>query len=102
MLDRLHEEGLVERRAASDRPAGAHPVADAGAPAAWSSASSTSIRRSARRPFAGLAPGTRDALIAALGRIKDNLTLEEEAADGRADARAGRIVAEPPLRRSAG
>ena len=34
--------------------------------------------------FAGLEPGTRVAMIAALGSIKDNLTLQEEKADASA------------------
>ncbi len=100
MLDKLHEEGLVERRAhPTDRrvrtlwlAAGARPVVER----------ILDINQAIREElFAGLAPGTRDAMIAALGGIKDNLTLQEEAADGRADL-APEDLAEPPLRRSAG
>jgi MarR family transcriptional regulator, transcriptional regulator for hemolysin len=79
MLDKLHEEGLVERRAhATDRrvrtlwltPA-AHPVVER------ILAINEAIRQEA---FEGLAPKTRDAVINALSQIKDNLVLQEEVA----------------------
>ncbi|MGH7114399.1 MAG: MarR family winged helix-turn-helix transcriptional regulator [Stellaceae bacterium] len=93
MLDKLHEEGLVERRAhPTDRRVrtlwlthGAEPVVER----------ILDINQAIREEaFAGLAPGTRDAMIAALGSIKDNLALQEEAADDR-DAHAPDAVAEP-------
>lgn len=79
MLDKLHEEGLVERRAhPTDRrvrtlwlTAAARPVVER------ILAINEAIRREA---FQGLASETRDALIDVLGEIKDNLVLQEEVA----------------------
>jgi MarR family transcriptional regulator, transcriptional regulator for hemolysin len=79
MLDKLHEEGLVERRA--------HPT-DRRIRTLWLTpaagvvverilAINEAIRQEA---FAGLPPETRVALIEVLGRIKDNLVLQEEVA----------------------
>jgi MarR family transcriptional regulator, transcriptional regulator for hemolysin len=79
MLDKLHEEGLVERRA--------HPTdrrirtlwltPAAGAVVERILAINEAIRQEA---FAGLPPETRAALIDVLARIKDNLVLQEEVA----------------------
>jgi DNA-binding MarR family transcriptional regulator len=79
MLDKLHEEGLVERRA--------HPTdrrirtlwltPAAGAVVERILAINEAIRQEA---FAGLPPETRVALIDVLARIKDNLVLQEEVA----------------------
>ncbi len=77
MLDKLHEEGLVERRA--------HPT-DRRVRTLWLTPDARpmverildinlAIREEA---FSGLVPGTRDAMIADLGSIKDNLMLQEE------------------------
>jgi DNA-binding MarR family transcriptional regulator len=83
MLDKLHEEGLVERRAhPTDRrmrtlrltPA-AHPVVER------ILAINEAIRHEA---FGGLAPKTREVMIGALCRIKDNLVFQEEDASDRA------------------
>jgi MarR family transcriptional regulator, transcriptional regulator for hemolysin len=83
MLDKLHEEGLVERRShPTDRrvrtlwltPA-AGPVVDR------ILAINEAIRHEA---FGGLSPKMRDAVINVLGQIKDNLVLQEEAAGDRA------------------
>ena len=79
MLDKLHEEGLVERRAhPTDRrirtlwlTKAAHPVV------ARILAINEAIRQEA---FAGLAPATRDVLIDVLSDIKRNLALKEEVA----------------------
>jgi MarR family transcriptional regulator, transcriptional regulator for hemolysin len=80
MLDKLSEEGLVERRAhPTDRRVrtlwltpGAEPVVQR----------ILDINQTIREEaFAGLEPGTRVAMIAALGSIKDNLILQEEKAD---------------------
>jgi MarR family transcriptional regulator, transcriptional regulator for hemolysin len=80
MLDKLNEEGLVERRAhPTDRRVrtlwltpGAEPVVQR----------ILEINQAIREEaFAGLAPGTRVAMIAALGSIKHNLMLQEETAD---------------------
>jgi MarR family transcriptional regulator, transcriptional regulator for hemolysin len=78
MLDKLHEEGVVERRA--------HPT-DRRVRTLWLSARAApvidrildinlAIREEA---FAGAPTGTREALIEALTLVKDNLTREEEA-----------------------
>jgi DNA-binding MarR family transcriptional regulator len=79
MLDKLHEEGLVERRA--------HPT-DRRVRTLWLTpgaervvARILEINQVIREEaFAGLAEGTRDEMIAALASIKDNLVLQEEAA----------------------
>ena len=79
MLDKLHEEGLVERRAhPTDRrirtlwlTKAAHPVV------ARILAINEAIRQEA---FAGQPPTTRDVLIDVLSHIKRNLALKEEAA----------------------
>ena len=79
MLDKLHEEGLVERRAhPTDRrvrtlwlTAAARPVVER------ILAINEAIRREA---FNGLPPSTRDALIDVLSQIKDRLALKEEVA----------------------
>ena len=103
MLDKLHEEGLVERRPhPTDRRVrtlwlapGAQPVVER----------ILDINQAIREEaFAGLAPGTRDAMIAALGGIKQNLMLQEEAAASQNEPapEPAEIVAEPPLRRSVG
>ena len=79
MLDRLCEEGLVERRA--------HPT-DRRVRTLWLTAAARpvlerileinlAIRSEA---FVGLDAAQRDALIETLARIKDNLTIEEERA----------------------
>jgi MarR family transcriptional regulator, transcriptional regulator for hemolysin len=93
MLDKLNEEGLVERRAhPTDRrvrtlwlTSGAEPVVQR----------ILDINQAIREEaFAGLEPGTRVAMIAALGSIKDNLMLQEETADDPA-APATRLAPEP-------
>jgi MarR family transcriptional regulator, transcriptional regulator for hemolysin len=84
MLDKLHDEGLVERRAhPTDRRVrtlwlapGAPPVVER----------ILDINQAIREEaFAGAAPGTRDALIDALAGVKENLMREEEAVDENAD-----------------
>jgi DNA-binding MarR family transcriptional regulator len=98
MLDKLHEEGLVERRA--------HPT-DRRVRTLWLTpgaervvASILDINLAIREEaFAGLAAGTRDAMIAALGRVKDNLVLQEEAAvekSGEKSAAAAEELATAP------
>jgi MarR family transcriptional regulator, transcriptional regulator for hemolysin len=100
MLDKLHEEGLVERRAhPTDRRVRTlwlKPVAEAVVERILEI--NLTIREEA---FAGLAPGTRDALIAALGSIKDNLMLREEAAN-EPPAAAPELAADPVAHRAAG
>jgi DNA-binding MarR family transcriptional regulator len=79
MLDKLHDEGLVERRAhPTDRRVrtlwltpSAHPVIER------ILAINEAIRQEA---FGGLSPKTRDLLIDVLGQIKTNLALKEEVA----------------------
>jgi MarR family transcriptional regulator for hemolysin len=85
MLDKLHEEGLVERRAhPTDRrvrtlwlTAAAQPVV------AQILAINQAIRDEA---FAGLPLEARDAMLDLLGHIKENLALQEE------------MASEPPAR----
>jgi len=79
MLDRLHEEGWVERRPHStDRRVRTLWLT----PSGWAAMKRIlEINHSVREEAcAGLAPGPREALIQALGEIKANLTLNEEAA----------------------
>lgn len=94
MLDKLHEESLVERRA--------HPT-DRRVRTLWLTPGADrvvdrildinlAIREEA---FAGLASGTRDAMIAALGSVKDNLMLREEAAANERSGPAADLPAEP-------
>jgi DNA-binding MarR family transcriptional regulator len=81
MLDKLHEEGLVERRP--------HPT-DRRIRTLWlTPAASAVVQRILaineairQEAFAGLPAETRGALIEVLGRIKDNLVLQEEVACG--------------------
>ena len=84
ILDKLHEEGVVERRAhPTDRRVrtlwlapGAGPVVE----------QILAINRAIREEaFVGLPPGTREALIEALAQVKENLALHEEAAGGGSD-----------------
>jgi DNA-binding MarR family transcriptional regulator len=100
MLDKLHEEGLVERRA--------HPT-DRRVRTLWLMPAARlvverileinlAIREEA---FAGLGAGARDAMITALAGIKDNLTLQEEAASERLGPVA-ELAAEPVADRAAG
>lgn len=92
MLDKLHEEGLVERRA--------HPT-DRRIRTLWLTASAglvveriLAINEAIRlEAFAALPPETRDALTDVLAQIKDNLALQEAVAcersdDGSSDATA--------------
>jgi DNA-binding MarR family transcriptional regulator len=100
MLDKLHEEGLVERRA--------HPT-DRRVRTLWLMPAARavverileinmSIREEA---FAGLAAGVREAVIAALTSVKDNLLVQEEASNERPGAAAD-LAAEPLVDRVAG
>ena len=92
MLDKLHEEGLVERRAhPTDRrirtlwlTKAAHPVV------ARILAINEAIRQEA---FAGLSPATRDLLIDVLSHIKCNLALKEEVACERSSGGSLTVVA---------
>jgi MarR family transcriptional regulator for hemolysin len=91
MLDKLHEEGLVERRA--------HPT-DRRIRTLWLTPAARpvieriliinqSIREEA---FAGLPAQARDTVITILDGIKDNLVLQEEAADSSPAAAATPLV----------
>jgi DNA-binding MarR family transcriptional regulator len=79
MLDRLHEEGLVERRA--------HPT-DRRVRTLWLTAAGwamvdrvLAINAEIREEFsAGLSPATREMLLRTLARMKDNLMIAEEGA----------------------
>jgi DNA-binding MarR family transcriptional regulator len=77
MLDKLYEEGLVERRAhPTDRRIRTLWLTPAARPVVERIlAINETIRQEA---FAGLTPNTRDVLIDVLDQIKDNLVLQEE------------------------
>ncbi|HUC09144.1 MAG TPA: MarR family transcriptional regulator [Stellaceae bacterium] len=100
MLDKLHEEGFVERRA--------HPT-DRRVRTLWlMPAARTVVKRILEinlaireEAFAGLNAGARETLIAALGSVKDNLTLQEEAASERSGD-ATELVVDPLADRVAG
>jgi MarR family transcriptional regulator, transcriptional regulator for hemolysin len=83
MLDKLHEEGLVERRShPTDRRVRTLWLTPAAGPVVERIlAINEAIRQEA---FVGLPPKTRDAMINVLGQIKDNLVLQEEVAGERA------------------
>jgi DNA-binding MarR family transcriptional regulator len=85
MLDRLHEEGLVERRGhPTDRRVRTLWLAPGAAPVVERILDiNQSIREEA---FAGAPPGTREALIGALAGVKENLMREEAADDSVAAA----------------
>jgi MarR family transcriptional regulator, transcriptional regulator for hemolysin len=80
MLDKLHEEGLVERRAhPTDRRVRTLWLAPGAAPVVERILDiNLTIREEA---FAGAAPGMRTALIDALAVVKENLLREEEAVE---------------------
>jgi MarR family transcriptional regulator for hemolysin len=80
MLDKLHEEGLVERRAhPTDRRVRTLWLTPAARPVVERIlAINEAIRQEA---FASVPPETRDLLIEVLGQIKDSLLLEEVACD---------------------
>jgi MarR family transcriptional regulator for hemolysin len=84
MLDRLHEEGLVERRAhPTDRRIRTLWLT----PAGWAVVNrvleiNTAVREEA---CAGMTPTARDALMRALGHMRGNLTLAEEAESAAAE-----------------
>ena len=77
MLDKLCEEGLVERHAhPTDRRVRTLWLTPAARPVL---ARILEIDQEIRaEAFAGLPPGTRDALIDTLAMVKDNLASEEE------------------------
>ena len=101
MLDKLHEEGLVERRAHPTdrrvRTLGLTPVAQPVVTQIL--AINEAIREEA---FAGMPPHARDTVIDILDAIKGNLALREEADDSptvppaetdRADQQSGKLAA---------
>ncbi len=94
MLDRLSEEGLVERRA--------HPT-DRRVRTLWLMPAAravverileinAAIREEA---FAGLTGGAREAMIASLRSVKDNLIMQEEAAASERAATPAELAPEP-------
>jgi MarR family transcriptional regulator for hemolysin len=87
MLDKLHEEGLVERRAhPTDRRVRTLWLTSAGRPVVTRIlAINKAIRDEA---FAGMPPQARNTLIEILDGIKDNLAIREEADDDPAVAPA--------------
>jgi hypothetical protein len=94
LLDKLHEEGLVERRA--------HPT-DRRVRTLWLTDGADlvverilDINQAIREEaFAGLEPGTRDAMIAALGSVKHNLIMQEETAGDHPMPLMTQIAADP-------
>ena len=86
MLDRLHEEGLVERRAhPTDRRVRTLWLTPAARPVITQIlAINKAIREEA---FAGMPAHARDTVINILDGIKDNLILQEETADAPAALR---------------
>src|SRR5499427_9386144 len=79
MLDKLHEEGLVERRAhPTDRRVRTLWLTPAAGPVVERI---LAINESTRREaFSGLPSQTRDTLIEVLGQIKTNLAIKEDVA----------------------
>ncbi len=94
MLDKLHEEGLVERRA--------HPT-DRRVRTLWLTDGADlvverilDINQAIREEaFADLEPGTRDAMIAALGSVKHNLIVQEETAGDHPTPLVPELAADP-------
>jgi MarR family transcriptional regulator, transcriptional regulator for hemolysin len=88
MLDKLHEEGLVERRAhPTDRRVRTLWLTPAARPVvAQIQAINKTIRDEA---FLGMPAQARDTVIDILDGIKDNLALREQADDSRAAPSAG-------------
>ena len=91
MLDKLHEEGLVERRAhPTDRRIRTLWLTPAARPVIERILTiNQAIREEA---FAGMAAQARDTVIDILDGIKDNLALQEEAADRSPAAAATPLV----------
>jgi MarR family transcriptional regulator, transcriptional regulator for hemolysin len=95
MLDRLHEEGLVERRA--------HPT-DRRVRTVWLTTGAAQViarildinAEIREEAFAGAASGTREALIEALSLVKDNLMREEVAVEEAGTASID-LAADEPL-----
>ena len=100
MLDKLHEEGFVERRAhPTDRRIRTLWLMPAARPVIERILEiNLAIREEA---LAGLSTAARDALVAALSSIKDNLMLREEGANERSSP-AAEFAAEPLSSRIAG
>ncbi len=92
MLDKLHEEGLVERRAhPTDRRVRTLWFTPAARPVVKHIlAINEAIRQEA---FGGLPPITRDALIDALDQIKSNLAAREVACDRPGDGATQDVAA---------
>lgn len=93
MLDKLHEEGVVERRA--------HPT-DRRVRTLWLTPGAERVVESIldinqairEEAFAGLTAEVRDAMIAALGKVKDNLALQEEAVASERPAPAAELASD--------
>jgi len=88
MLDKLHDEGLVERRAhPTDRRVRTLWLTPAARPVVTQIIAINMVIR--EETFAGMAPDARDTVIDILGGIKENLALREEADDSTAARPAG-------------
>jgi MarR family transcriptional regulator for hemolysin len=94
MLDKLHEEGLVERRAhPTDRRVRTLWLTPAARPVIERIfAINEAIRQDA---FGGLSPTTRDLLVDVLVQIKTNLALKEEVACDRSGYASPAEIASP-------
>jgi MarR family transcriptional regulator, transcriptional regulator for hemolysin len=92
MLDKLHEERLIERRA--------HPT-DRRVRTLWLTQSARPVveqilainEEIRQEAFGSISPKKRDALIEVLSQIKDNLALQEQSACGRANEELQEAVA---------
>jgi DNA-binding MarR family transcriptional regulator len=96
MLDKLHEEGLVERRAhPTDRRVRTLWLTSAARPVVERIlAVNEAIRHEA---FGSLAPKTCEALLNVLGQIKDNLMVQEEVACDRASDSSQEAITSAPV-----
>jgi DNA-binding MarR family transcriptional regulator len=100
MLDKLHEEGVVERRAhPTDRRVRTLWLAPGAAPVVERILDINQVIRG--EAFAGAPTGMREALIEALTFVRDNL-MREEAAVAENDAVATNLSDEPLSERAAG
>jgi MarR family transcriptional regulator, transcriptional regulator for hemolysin len=95
MLDKLHEEGLVERRAhPTDRRVRTLWLTPAAGPVVERILAINEATR--REAFSGLPSQTRDTLIEVLGQIKTNLAIREDVACDRSSEESQEEVAAAP------
>jgi MarR family transcriptional regulator for hemolysin len=95
MLDKLHEEWLVERRAhPTDRRVRTLWLTPAAGPVVERILAINEATR--REAFSGLPSQTRDTLIEVLGQIKTNLAIREDVACDRSSEESQEEVAAAP------